>query len=358
MIKAFIVTLASLHLAILPSTVYADSLPERIDLFVSLFDYHAAITSYDIRSIQTDFPTRLLTPDSMLPQTSEYPLKDIQQLYKLAQNCTGKLPLSPLITEPLVFTRSLCKGSSLSPRWFARSGLIHPGGGSYAVRYAEKYPAQFDKLQPYMHIQERPKAVEGSLLYHLQNMSEDSINALISGASMFGVGDQLWLRKGDIYYLFNEETWLSNTNKAGLSYSLISAENTCFIQRGNLCWDVEDHSVLLRTSMIILVLANILLVLGWSIYRWNYKRQEMRSRMLILQILTHELRTPIASLSLTVEGFRREFEQLPESLYDEFRRLCEDTRRLRQLAEASKDYLQSDSQPLASDWVPSVEEWL
>ncbi len=67
---------------------------------------------------------------------------------------------------------------------------------------------------------------------------------------------------------------------------------------------------------------------------------------------------PIASLSLTVEGFRREFEHLPESLYDEFRRLCEDSRRLRQLAEASKDYLQSDSKPLASDWVPSVEEWL
>ncbi len=38
------------------------------------------------------------------------------------------------------------------------------------------------------------------------------------------------------------------------------------------------------------------------------------------------------SLSLTVEGFRREFEHLPESVYDEFRRLCEDNaRRLRQL---------------------------
>ncbi|BBL90615.1 hypothetical protein VroAM7_32680 [Vibrio rotiferianus] len=80
--------------------------------------------------------------------------------------------------------------------------------------------------------------------------------------------------------------------------------------------------------------------------------------MLVLQILTHELRTPIASLSLTVEGFRREFERLPESVYDEFRRLCEDTRRLRQLAEASKDYLQSDNQPLATEWVPSVQEWL
>lgn len=80
--------------------------------------------------------------------------------------------------------------------------------------------------------------------------------------------------------------------------------------------------------------------------------------MLILQILTHELRTPIASLSLTVEGFRREFEKLPESVYDEFRRLCEDSRRLRQLAEASKDYLQSDNKPLATEWVPSVKEWL
>ncbi|NMT56705.1 HAMP domain-containing histidine kinase, partial [Vibrio parahaemolyticus] len=63
-------------------------------------------------------------------------------------------------------------------------------------------------------------------------------------------------------------------------------------------------------------------------------------------------------LSLTVEGFRREFEHLPESVYDEFRRLCEDTRRLRQLAEASKDYLQSDNQMLATDWVPSVADWL
>jgi signal transduction histidine kinase len=110
--------------------------------------------------------------------------------------------------------------------------------------------------------------------------------------------------------------------------------------------------------MVALVIANILLVLGWSAYRWNTKRQEMKSRMLILQILTHELRTPIASLSLTVEGFRREFEHLPESVYDEFRRLCEDSRRLRQLAEASKDYLQSDNKPLATDWVPSVKEWL
>lgn len=344
--------------ALLPIYTYADSLPERIDLFVSLFDYDSASVSYDIRILQAEYPTRLLTPESMLPQTAEYPLKDIQLLYKLSQSCTGKLPLSPLITEPLVFTRALCKGTKLTQRWFARSALIHPGGGSYAARYIDKYPDSAADLQKYMHIRERPKANHDTLLGRLQSMNEETITALIAGSTMFVENKDLWLRKGDEYFIFDEDIWLDNASKAGLSYAMSSQSSTCFVQRGNICWDVEDHSNILRISMVVLVIANIMLVLGWSAYRWNSKRQEMKSRMLVLQILTHELRTPIASLSLTVEGFRREFEQLPASVYDEFRRLCEDSRRLRQLAEASKDYLQSDNKPLATDWVPSVEEWL
>ncbi len=340
------------------ASTFADSLPERIDLFVSLFDYNSSVDSYDVRGIQTDYPTRLLTPETMLPQTADYPIKDIQLLYKLALNCAGSLPLNPLVTEPLVFTRAICKGTKLSSRWFARSGLIHPGGGTYAERYVQKYPEKLEELQQYMHIQERSKAEPDTLLGRLQAMDGDSITALISGAMMFAEGNDLWLRKGDEYYIFNQETWGNNAAEAGLTYSVAAIDSTCFVQRGNICWDIEDHSDLLRVSMIGLVIANIMLVIGWSIYRWNSKRRDMRSRMLVLQILTHELRTPIASLSLTVEGFRREFEHLPEFLYDEFRRLCEDSRRLRQLAEASKDYLQSDNKPLATDWVPSVKEWL
>ncbi|WP_425667674.1 sensor histidine kinase VxrA [Vibrio tubiashii] len=348
----------AIGIAVLSGSASAESLPERIDRFVDLFDQEQATVSYDIRSLQSDYPTRLLTPESMLPQTSAYPLKDVQRLYRLAQNCTGKLPLSPLITEPLVFTRAMCKGNKLSEKWFARSALIHPGGGTYASRYVQTYPEYIEKLQQYMHIKERPLASDSTLLGRLQRMNEDTMVALISGSSMFIERNELWLRKSDNYLVYPERIWKQAVEDAGLSFSLRKESSSCFVQRGNLCWDVEDHSDILRLSMVALVIANILLVLGWSAYRWNTKRQEMKSRMLILQILTHELRTPIASLSLTVEGFRREFEHLPESVYDEFRRLCEDSRRLRQLAEASKDYLQSDNKPLATDWVPSVKEWL
>ncbi|WGV98129.1 sensor histidine kinase [Vibrio sp. YMD68] len=340
------------------TNVLANSLPERIDNFISYFNFEDAITSYDIRVIQAEYPTKLITPDSLLPRTAEYPLQDIQRLYRLSQSCTGKLPLSPLITEPLVFTRAICKETNLSVRWFARSGLIHPGGGSYAYRWVAKYPETKQLLEMFMHIQERPLSPPNTLLGRLQRMNQGSITALISGAKMFIEKDELWLKQGDIYYIFGANHWQSNVSKAELSFALSSESSTCFVQRGNMCWDIEDHSDILRISMIALVFANILLVAGWSAYRWNSKRQEMKSRMLVLQILTHELRTPIASLSLTVEGFRREFEHLPESVYDEFRRLCEDSRRLRQLAEASKDYLQSDNKPLNTEWVPSVSEWL
>lgn len=336
----------------------AESLPERIDKFVALFDTSSALTSYDIRVIQDEYPTRLLLPESMLPQTSKYPLMDIQRLYQLSQTCTGQLPLSPLITEPLVFTRALCRDTLLKERWFARSGLIHPGGGSYAARYAERYPDKTDALQQYMHISERHLASASSLLGRLQRMDDEAMAALLSGSNIFLERGELWLRQGEYYYLFPEKKWQEHLHQAELRLSLSDQTTNCFVQRGNICWEVEDHANVLRITMIILIIANIFLVMGWITYRWNTKRKDMQSRMLILQILTHELRTPIASLSLTVEGFRREFEQLPESVYDEFRRLCEDSRRLRQLAEASKDYLQSDHKPLVTEWVPSIEEWL
>ncbi|SJL83854.1 sensor histidine kinase VxrA [Vibrio palustris] len=344
--------------ALFSSLAHADSLPERIDLFVSLFDYDNAVVSYKLDTLQRDFPETLIKPETMLPQTSKYPLNAIQRLYRLAKNCSGKLPYNPLVTEPLSFTRAVCKGTKLKPSWFARSGLIHPGGGTYAARYVKKHPNMYNSLKQYMHIDERSKAPANTLLGRLQSMNSQSLQALLDGSLMFSEHEELWLRKGDKYYVFDSTDWSHNARKAGLTYNLASSSTACFVQRGNICWDIEDHSSLLRISMIVLVIANILLVLGWAIYRWNSKRNEMRSRMLILQILTHELRTPIASLSLTVEGFRREFEHLPETVYDEFRRLCEDSRRLRQLAEASKDYLQSDNKPLSTQWVPSVAEWL
>lgn len=69
--------------------------------------------------------------------------------------------------------------------------MIHPGGGTYAARYAEKYPELRPKLAQYMHIKERTNDEGDELLASLQNMDDDAINALIAGASMFIEGKEL-----------------------------------------------------------------------------------------------------------------------------------------------------------------------
>lgn len=286
------------------ASAFADSLPERIDTFIDSFEKSDSIVVYDIRNLQSDYPTRLLTPESMLPQTSAYPLRDIQRLYQLSQTCTGKLPLSPLVTEPLVFTRAMCKGNTLSSKWFARSSLIHPGGGTYASRYAQVFPEKQASLEQYMHIKERALEPDDTLLGRLQRMNEETILSLIAGSSMFLEQDELWLRKNDNYLVYPSNIWMQSIDDAGLQFTVRNSSDSCFVQRGNLCWDVKDRSDILRLSMVALVIANILLVLGWSVYRWNTKRKDMKSRMLILQILTHELQrlSPVSLLLLKVSG--------------------------------------------------------
>ncbi|NIY88392.1 DUF3404 domain-containing protein, partial [Vibrio campbellii] len=76
MIKQFLLR-SALMLPIFSAPAFADSLPERIDTFTELFNYEVALKSYDIRILQSNYPTKLLSPDSMLPQTADYPLKDI-----------------------------------------------------------------------------------------------------------------------------------------------------------------------------------------------------------------------------------------------------------------------------------------
>ncbi|OXD81630.1 histidine kinase, partial [Vibrio parahaemolyticus] len=63
------------------------------------------------------------------------------------------------------------------------------------------------KLAQYMHIKERDNEEGDELLESLQNMDDDAINALIAGASMFIEGKEMWLRRGDRYFVFSKDVW-------------------------------------------------------------------------------------------------------------------------------------------------------
>ncbi|MGF1723586.1 sensor histidine kinase VxrA [Photobacterium nomapromontoriensis] len=336
----------------------ADNLPERLSAVRSELLASEPVATYDFRQLQSQFPNQLLVQSSLLPQSSAYPLKALQQLYRNSITCKGPWPVTPLLTQPLVYTRAVCNNAVLPIGWFARAGYIHPGGGSYAERFLQKYPTMAKKLEPFLHIQERELAPTNTVLGRLQRMNYDEIQVYIAGADAFVSNGELWLRNGNEYHLYDQAKWAPVMNKYDVNFTRLNQSSFCILKSGNICWEEEDSSHLTLYLLIGLLVVNVSLLFGWGFYRWRIRRRAMQERMLVLQILTHELRTPIASLAMTVEGFRRHFDDLPESLYDEFRRLTDDSRRLRQLAEASKDYLQANQQELSVQHIDSFNEWI
>ncbi|UJF17317.1 sensor histidine kinase [Vibrio sp. SS-MA-C1-2] len=340
-----------------PLTMAAINIPQQLEQLRLELINSSSLASYNKNNIERDYPPQLLLPDSMLPQTDKYPLRALIQLYKNSETCDGPWPVTPLLTQPLVFTQATCAQRQLPIGWFARSGYIHPGGGTYAQRYIHKYPNLRPLIQKYRHIKERPTAVATSLLGRLQRMDQSAMSALLKGSDTFLSDGELWLRSEDIYMVFKTSIWQSAASNNQLSLKLKKNADFCSYQTGNICWNSDSS---FEPNFIIGLLAslNVILLVGWLIYRWKVKRREFQQRTLILQILTHELRTPIASLGMTVEQFRRDFDLMPEDFYDPFRRLCEDSVKLRQLAEASKDYLQADQEELRRDELESINDWL
>ncbi|MDD1792277.1 sensor histidine kinase [Enterovibrio sp. ZSDZ42] len=341
-----------------PQALANGSFSEQLSAFRLSLLSEPPMATYALNSIHSEYPKPLLVPDSLLPQSAHYPLKDLKRLYQSSEKCKGAWPVSPLVTDPLVFTRALCFNTRLPPVWFSRSNLIHPGGGSYANKYVDKFPERRDELLRFFHIQERLLAPPDRLLGRLQRMPESGIMALNGGAESILSGEELWVRTGGQYQVYGSEVWLPLLEQHDLVASPTSDNGYCLSRIGNVCWNQEQAPSYWSQLVFALAVINLFWIAVWVFNRWTVQRRLMQERMLVLQILTHELRTPIASLSMTVEGFRRKFDSLPEPLYDEFRRLCEDSMRLKQLAEASKDYLQSNQQQLVREEIPSLAEWL
>jgi signal transduction histidine kinase len=72
------------------------------------------------------------------------------------------------------------------------------------------------------------------------------------------------------------------------------------------------------------------------------RRRKKQLRTLVVQTLTHELRTPVANMQYTMDEFRKRFESLTPRLQDAFLSLCEDNQRLVELIRASSGLLRSE----------------
>ncbi len=276
---------------------------------------------------------RLIAPDSLHPAWQRYPLRQLQAIYRYQQECGTE---NELPAEWLPLLRALCgQGAVPSARWFA-AHPIYPLGGSSATRWLAGHPAA--ELDDLLHVRERRDR-----LGLLGELDDDNLDALLRG--------ERWLLQAGQLWLLADGQWQPQAERLGVMLDS-RVDGPCEERVGAICFNTRP--TLGWQWLALASTLGFILLLGWASWqRWRL----LRERRVALQMLTHELRTPIMALSGISEELRHDFDRLPPSAQQSVGQLLGSVARLHQLAQASRHYLAAET--LEDERVAvSLAEWL
>ncbi|MCR9421764.1 sensor histidine kinase [Vibrio sp. RM-69-4] len=338
------------------------TLQDRWQHFLRQAESLSAARALPLQSINS-YPVDLLLSASAYPDFSRYSWQTITELKAIASQCALSPGLSktlasrPELQKAASFELALCQGDELPIRWFKTAPFLHPAGGSYAERYLafsthNITAEQNAELQPYTTLS-NPHHPLYTFFTDLETAGRD---ALVSGYRAYIDRQQrLWISGDFGIRVLSALQWKKVALDQQLVLSAITAATqSCQLRYSNLCVSSQEKpNISLWVSVILL----LLLATTLSRTLW-LRRQQAKEKRFILQLLTHELRTPITSLGLTVEQFRQQFDTLPELAQDTFGRLLADHQRLAQLAQTSKGFLSSDPNEPFQCQTAYLSDWL
>lgn len=306
------------------------------------------------------YPVALLLPAALYPDLTRYSWQQITGLYHLNQTCAEPKDIE-LPIRAKAFELALCRQQLLPVDWFKQGELIHPAGGSYAGRYL-KYVVKSGVTPLSAEVK-----VKLSQLFVLSNpghplhkqlmpLGPEGLNSLLNLHQWYlHSNGSLWVYNENGINKYENKIWQVTAKNNAIDLVYKANTNICQLAPGNFC--IQEKPAVNFIRIVLeggLILLSIFLLVKLLMNRYL----EAKERGFILQLLTHELRTPIASLAMTVEQFRDAFDELSPSLQDTFSRLTFDYQRLKQLTNTSQGYLSEgkksflDSQPiLLSEWL-------
>lgn len=338
-------TLALCFLFWLPTFANAQSLQDKWQALYQL-SWQASPILVSQQEL-SHYPKALLKDRSRYPDFNEFSWQDIASLAAIQQTCQAIEPSNSALNDAIEFELALCQQQTLDSNWFVAHSKQHPAGGSFADRYVAHYPETSEQIHPFLTITNPLHP----LYIKLQPLTAEGREALLDGYRAWQQGDVLWLGGEQGWKAVPSETWEPIAHQQGVS---LSGEN-CSFRYSNLCLSETSNDTLLMKMMIFSLLIVLCSILGRSLY---LKTKQRKERQFVLQLLTHELRTPITSLGLTVEMFRGRYDEFPDETQGAVWRLISDYQRLSQLTENSKVYLSTEqSKPLLKQNA-SLEEWL
>ena len=261
------------------------------------------------------------------------------------------------------FEWTLCKGHLLASEWWGSRTLLHPAGGSYGDRYLQvlikKFGKNSNEVREFLQTQSNMLSLKNRrhpLHKDFAGLDDDGLKALLTGYHFFMASDfSLWVSYHQKIVRIKPHIWQPLADSKGIRVKRREVEQFCPVSYGNLCITDKEPPVYLGWSVAMICFIIALIAIGRGVWQ---RQQAAREKKFILQLLTHELRTPIASLNMTVEQFRSDYDQLSETGQHAFTRLLQDSSRLHRLTETSKGFLSNDRQAMLQSQPGLISEWL
>ncbi len=231
-------------------------------------------------------PAELLDPSTIYPQTLNYPIAELQSLYRYATSCKGvqsKQGLPESLIRPLQFLWAECNNKPLPLSWFAEGSTLHPGGGSYAARYIYRYPDNKKALARYLHLRESAEGISKARL------SDSNLTRLVNGDHWILQGSKLWLQVGNSYRIYSSEQWRPIAKSLSLNLSPVD-DRLCPLQLGAVCWRSNPENW--RNWLYLAVTALMVIFTAIGTERWLILRRRARERQFVFHRISAHARKP------------------------------------------------------------------
>lgn len=251
----------------------------------------------------------------------------------------------------------------LSPTFFLSPPYIHPEAGvSYVYLAYKSKRAEFQKKEwlqrfiGFVHVKElREFPLDEIRLpkeyYVLKNLDDGDLWDMVREKRRIVTSHYYMVKQSGpatffypTYIVYNFQEFKDYIVDSSYNVRLREKGMKCLIPDGQLCWNYnfrDIFGVLSKTALASLALGIIIVFVVIIILfsRLRSHRLEDDRRKLALRTLTHELRTPVASMILNLENLGRDLASFDDKQQEHILKMSNDAYRLKRLVDLSRHYI-------------------
>lgn len=314
----------------------------------------------------------LVHPQTAMNHSQLFPYDEMQALYRAEKSCVfapdEKKSAEPGLKKAWTWARYRCgELDELPSKFFGAAPYMHPFGTSYALLYAQSGKGGDKRwlkfILPYLHVTEYREAEKLGVKLSwarkiLSRLGNDELVALLQNFNTLLTADHLFIRyhsdpTGDVdvlspstYRIYSAASWRDfiREKHGDLAARIRESDEKCPVLTDNICWEANPDTFadFMNKYVIVFFIGSVALlglILAALLVKMRQEKKAEERRIFGLRTLTHELRTPVASLVLHIETLKSDFDKLSEDAQDAYMRLNSDASRLRRLVESSRQYL-------------------